>query len=416
MSELVLTLHQPAQIGDRSRADFVLSTLDYVPGTVVRGAFAAAWLARHGVSTPGTPERGEFLRLFEGGVRFGALVLEGAEFTPLSLLSHKYRPTNCAVAEYDRAASQEAPSECPDCESPLEARPALRGAQPDRHRRTSVALHESGVALRGALFTREALNSGQRFRGTLIAPDASALKRLAEIGQVRIGGRRTTHGLAEVSIQPGLPPTAERRQDGKLIVRLRSPGIFVDPCGRPSREPDPAEISDILGTPARVIERWTRWQQVGGWHIASGLPKPGELAVAAGSTYVIDTDTHVSDEVLAVLGQRGLGLRRHEGFGDLAPPPLLEKGRLTLEEEAQQHRKLMQDVAPLKGVPIRFGDQWPSLLAALTSCVAGDPHSAERLRVQARAVPDPSVAEAVRSFLNLTPAEMAYVAEELSQL
>ncbi len=49
VSELTLTLSQPAQLGDRARKDFVLSTMEHVPGSVVRGAFAAAWLARHGV-------------------------------------------------------------------------------------------------------------------------------------------------------------------------------------------------------------------------------------------------------------------------------------------------------------------------------------------------------------------------------
>jgi hypothetical protein len=43
----------------------------------VRGAFAASWLARNGVSAPRTPERAEFLRLFEGGVRFGPLLRPG---------------------------------------------------------------------------------------------------------------------------------------------------------------------------------------------------------------------------------------------------------------------------------------------------------------------------------------------------
>jgi hypothetical protein len=66
-----------------------------------------------------------------------------------------------------------------------------------------------------------------------------------------------------------------------LVLRLRSPGIFTDPQGRPSRDPDPSELTEVLGTPARVVRRWTRWQQAGGWHIASGLPKPSELAVAS---------------------------------------------------------------------------------------------------------------------------------------
>ena len=123
------------------------------------------------------------------------------------------------------------------------------------------------------------------------------------------------------------PPTAERLDDGRLVIRLRSPGIFTDDQGRPSRDPNAAELDEVLGCQARVVRRWARWETVGGWHVASGLPKPAELAVAAGSTYLIEPSGPVPGDALAELGRRGLGLRRHEGFGDLAPPPRLAPGR-----------------------------------------------------------------------------------------
>ncbi len=163
MSELVLTLRQPAQIGDQAREDFVLSTMEHVPGSVVRGAFAAAWLARHGVSAPGTPERAEFLRLFEGEVRFGPLLRPGTEFLPLSVVTHKYpAEETCAEVEHDRALIPEAPLRCPDCGSPLDQVKALQGDRPPVRRRTSVSIGESGVARRGVLFTRETLEAGEQ--------------------------------------------------------------------------------------------------------------------------------------------------------------------------------------------------------------------------------------------------------------
>ena len=247
MSELVLTLRQPAQMGDRAREDFVLGTLEHVPGTVVRGAFAGAWLARNGASAPGTPERAEFLRLFEGGVRFGPLLRPGTEFLPLSVVTHKYAEQDtCAEVEYDRALTGEAPLRCPDCGSPLEQVKVLRGQRPPVRRRTSVSIGGSGVARRGVLFTRETLEAGQEFRGTLAADDPALLAILAGLGPIRVGGRRTTHGRADVAIRDGAGspplPTAQRRDDGMLVIRLRSPGIFTDPQGRPSRDPDPAEL------------------------------------------------------------------------------------------------------------------------------------------------------------------------------
>src|ERR1700722_4255296 len=110
MSELILRLRQPAQIGDRPRDDFVLSTQEYLPGSVVRGAFAAAWLSRNGVSERGSSQRAEFLRLFEGGVRFGSLLPQGAQDPAFAVISHKYEATGaCQEKEYDRAAQDSVP-------------------------------------------------------------------------------------------------------------------------------------------------------------------------------------------------------------------------------------------------------------------------------------------------------------------
>ena len=210
------------------------------------------------------------------------------------------------------------------------------------------------------------------------------------------------------------PPTPQRRDDGMLVLRLRSPGIFTDPQGRPSRDPDPSELTEVLGTPARVVRRWTRWQQAGGWHIASGLPKPSELAVAAGSTYLISAERTVADPVLAQLGQRSLGLRRHEGFGDLAPPPELKPGRRARDTETRRLRVLMDTVAPLRGFPVRFPGQWAPLLALMTAHANGDPDATGRLCRIAQAPPDAGIGRALQDFLKFSQQDAVYVVRELA--
>jgi CRISPR-associated protein Csx10 len=415
MSELVLTLRQPAQIGDRARDDFVLSTMDHIPGSVVRGAFAAAWLARNGISRPGTPGRAEFLRLFEGGVRFGALLPDGAEIQPLSVVGHKYPVReDCQDAEFDRAAGPQ-PSSCPQCESPLEPVRGLRGEKPRTGRRTSVSIDETGIARDGVLFTRESLSQGQVFRGALAAGDPALLDVLASLGTVRVGGRRTTHGLADVSIRDVPPPAPEQIDDHHLVVRLRSPGIFTDDRGRPSRDPNPSELEDLLGPGTEVADRWTRWHQAGGWHVASGLPKPTELAVAAGSTYVIYSERPVEPSLLAHLGQRGLGLRRHEGFGDLAERPALAWGKRARDGEARRLTRLVDSVIALRGVGLRF-PEFGRLLPALLEHADGDPRATAYLGSVAQNPPDPAIGVALRAFLALAPSDTGYVAGELTRL
>jgi CRISPR-associated protein Csx10 len=385
VSELILTLSQPAQIGDRARKDFVLSTMEHVPGSVVRGAFAAAWLSRHGASRPGTPERKEFLDLFEGGVRFGSLLRDGTAFMSLAVAGHKYDPTgNCATVDYDRAMSdEEPPAYCPDCESPIEQRRGLHGTRAASVRRTSVAIGESGTAVPGRLFTRELLQAGQVFRGTLAATDSQRAA-LAALGPLRIGGRRTTHGLAEVAIR--------------------------------DRAPSPAELETALGVPARVVKSWTRWEQAGGWHAASGLPKHQELTVSAGSTFVIHPERPVDDSALASLAARGLGLRRHEGFGDLGLPPDLRPGKAERDAETARLRRLTDRAAPLRGLPVRLSaDGWQAVLALMRSCAAGDTQAAERLGRTFAGYPDAGVRTAMTFFLGLPPQDAAYVVQELSR-
>jgi CRISPR-associated protein Csx10 len=373
IAALTLTLTQPTLMGDKARSDFLRSTHRYLPGSTVRGAFAAAWIARYG--TPGTvsaTRRKEFLDLFEGGVRFAPLFLDRA-FVPLSVRRHKYQVTDaCARAEIDLATDPDAPRYCADCGSDLETRHGLPSS-PQVQRRTSVHLKPDGVAVRGDLFFRDTLTAGQSFAGHLSSPDPALLTRLAELGPLRLGGRRTTHGRATVTIDTAAgAPTIQRRPDGWLILRLRGPAVFVDDRGRPIDHPNPRELREPLGTDIAVERSWARWEHHGGWHAASGLPKPGELAVAGGSTYLLRPTATVGDQALTALTERGIGLRRHEGFGDLGGPyrPALSPRQLRdVERSYAAVLTLTTD-----------DEQWVTVMGMLTELVDGDGSAAAGLR------------------------------------
>jgi CRISPR-associated protein Csx10 len=99
----------------------------------------------------------------------------------------------------------------------------------------------------------------------------------------------------------------------------------VDDVGRPTLDPVP-EIVRVLGLPASAVRGkhcWTRPVRVGGWHAASGLPKPAELAIELGSVVVLHCSEQPSTERLRHLAREGIGLRRIEGFGsvEVNPPP-----------------------------------------------------------------------------------------------
>jgi CRISPR-associated protein Csx10 len=321
MPRLTLVLAQDAHVGDRPRRDFAPATLTHVPGTVVRGAFATAWITRHGRPDERHAKRDEFERLFLGGVIFGPAFSDGPP-PPLSLFGHKHGTTaRCGGRTWDLALQGPPPNrECPDCHERIEPVPATTRELPQR-RRPHVEISTEGLAVDGKLFIRRSLMTGSSFQGHLTASvgDVGILEELGK-GGLRIGGGRTAAGAVTVHIDRAHEPPPPRRAHGRsIVVRLASPGLFVDDFGRPCRDPNLHELEDALGVPVDVSRRWTRWAEVGGWDMASGLPKPVELAVAAGSTYVLTPrEGEVTDARLREIARRGIGLRRHEGFGALA--------------------------------------------------------------------------------------------------
>ncbi|MGW0359282.1 hypothetical protein ACWDXV_34265 [Nocardia nova] len=70
--------------------------------------------------------------------------------------------------------------------------------------------------------------------------------------------------------------------------------------------------------PAQVHSAWARWTNSGGWHAASGLPKPVERTVSA---YLIRAESAVAEHNLRLLRIRGINARRREGFGALYATP-----------------------------------------------------------------------------------------------
>ncbi|MBK0869632.1 hypothetical protein INP57_22720 [Saccharopolyspora sp. HNM0986] len=315
-ARIIVTLTEPVAAGKRLRTDFVQDTYDHVPGTVLRGALAARWIAEHGVEV--TKSR-DFLEVFEGSGSFAPLHSEASVPAPLSVKVHKYGPgPTCTTLWWDAATGDEQ-QHCTACGDPLEfSKGAATGTVP-RQRRTRTALTTQGVAAESQLFTQNSVARGTRFAGWLHGPALRAL-RLAEqpIDEVFLGGRTKLQGTAKIELDDQSVPDPVEQHGNELVLRLLGPGVFVDRFGFPSSEPDLDELSEVLGVEARSIKRpWTRWCEIGGWHVASGLPKPTERAVQAGSTYRIKLAEPADEDARRRLMARGIGLRRREGFGAL---------------------------------------------------------------------------------------------------
>lgn len=299
---------------------------EVLPGTVIRGALGAAWW----IEEPG--DQSEFDALFATQMAVQAAVPqrdgEQAGFTPLSWASCKYPREGCDQSFHDQAviwartngdAAAGWIRTCPNCGLPVELAkrgwnvPAEWGVETTRTALTN------GVAATGQLFTRRALAQQVSYRGTLVLEDPSseAVKWLEGSRTVRVGGQRSTMGACIWSAR------RQRAQDpapttGKALVVLRSPAVLIDSYGAPSVDLA-AAIRGCLGDlPGDVAKTWTRPETISGWHGMSGLPKPQEWALAAGSVALLTGTTAEAEERLS----RGLGLRRAEGFGEVELRPI----------------------------------------------------------------------------------------------
>ncbi|SDH47723.1 type III-B CRISPR module-associated Cmr3 family protein [Pseudonocardia oroxyli] len=416
MIRLDAVARQPLHLGTQPDAGWLTDTHRFIPGSVVRGALAASWLGRFRGPRPDTSSDDEFLRLFEGGLRYGPLYPSDDALRPLSVFGCKYACDGDAPV--DAAFTEDLPARCPACGSPLEAsRGSVTGGQAVEN--TRLELDRDGRAVEGKLFTRRALAAGTRLTG-LVDGDLDA--ECGWLGEpdllVRFGGRRSTSGLTELRATPvderprfdGYDPASRR-----LVLRMLSPGIFLDGLGRPSWFPDLVEIGTLLGVGTTVASAYLRPATVGGWHAASNLPKPRDFAVAAGSVFVLQLDGDPGVVGLDRLWRTGTGLRRAEGNGWVsldrwrAPAPIQQPSRSA---------RRRSDALVIEVLGTGVGAEFVSDLRAWAQTGGGsDAQAGQRVLLGARRYGSlgESRLNVLRKALDLPPDEAAGLAQRLSE-
>lgn len=382
MPEVTVTARQPLALGTRPRAGAPAPTHRYIPGSVLRGALAAAWITEHDGPTGKDEPPAEFRDLFERDVRFGPLFTAGSTVVPLSVLHCKYQRDDACARVFRDEAFGEDTDRCPHCDGLLErgkGEVTSFGAGTPTSRTTRVALTVAETAEEGLLFTRDEIRhrdaAGEpvRFTGRIIGGGDWLL------GQrpVLLGGRRSTSGLANYLGEPDQPAAAPEPTGRRLVLRLTTPALLVDDAGRPARCPDTTLLIRLLGVDVRVTRSWTRWERVGGWNAAADLPKPDEYAVAAGSTYLLTLGDEPDPQAVRSLLDRGVGLRRIEGFGWIEidrwkpPEPVRPPGKAEPDPVAVGMSAMLMD---LPGEHARwFAGELRGYLSYLSG--GGEPHA-----------------------------------------
>lgn len=309
-------------------------SLNYVPGSAVRGACVAGYLHRFNGSDLATDMLARRL-FFNDEVRFLNGYLAQPTDTarralprPLSWHMDKDHADNNQREVRDYALEEAKKFDKSKGEGraffwPGEMQPRLMQSP---HRWTNVhnaTIEDPMLKKEGEsnVFRYEALAREQDFVAYVLAEEKSLLEEVEKClpsGPLHLGGSLTAgYGLVtfrvawESNWQESVPDYAV---DEWTIITLLSDAVLRDKHGRATINFHEALCLSLNKTIPAPRKQFARACLVGGFNRKWGLPLPQQWAVAMGSTFVYATDDLDLRELEELLEQ-GLGVRRSEGYG-----------------------------------------------------------------------------------------------------
>lgn len=328
-------------------------THGYIPGSMIRGAMVRAMLQKYpGIDVAADPEKRKLF--FEEHVFFlNAYPVAPGSLTrmlprPLSWFVEKDAPEDVVsnllwVADNKLKKPKRISKEFFTPAGPkhglysAKRQMNVHNASDDRNQK------KSGTS---QVYRYEALASGERFSGLIVSEDVALLNELkAALGDTLfLGGSRTGgYGACEISqivvdekewvgeYAPGKPST-----EG-LEITLLSDAIV--PPGYSNIFDGLAALFGLTGGAAAFKVCFYDTRLVGGFNRQWGLPLPLEWSVRAGSTFLVDTNALTAQRQTELV-EKGIGLRRQEGFGRVAfnlhTAPLLKCQEATMGNQLAQ--------------------------------------------------------------------------------
>lgn len=318
------------------------TSLNYIPGSALRGACVAAYLQRNrkikDLAAPGLARR----LFFENEVFFlnGYLAHPSATKQPERALP---RPLSWHMEKDDRENDDrqvwDFAIETAKLEKPKREKRAffwqveeIDEPYPLSNLRRQFTVHNasqnpmSKEENTSDVFRYDSLASKQCFVAYVLSESKELLEEVEKYfpdGQYHLGGSQTAgYGLVTMlaTKMPSWQSEAEvdEEVENVTIVTLLSNTILRTADGQPT-----TDFHETLKTKLGKPQNWqpkaifAQTQLVGGFNRKWGLPLPQRWAVAMGSTFVYKSSDLTPDELGNLLAT-GIGERRNEGFGRLA--------------------------------------------------------------------------------------------------
>lgn len=380
----------PVTVGGAPELANHLDSADWISGTALRGALAALWdrnklgdnqfldffcrgsLRFHGLFPVPSGKDGSEAQDFLNRRRFPYRM-------PLAFFQCKHYPGSGSGGHGFFSAIRSNGSthkKCPICEGPTEQvkapsfyynKPAIERTLPIELKKEMYLYHGTDRLTRRAqdeaLYSYVSVSQNEHFVGWLSGPDANIDAWWDEFKQshlvendangrlivpLRPGRGKKRRGYLQVTMTKVINNESEGRpaaaflpkpgeiQDNLLVVVLHTPLIFHDQLFRPKTTLLPHEVFGNLAetyglSVCRDLE-FSALTLVEGWSGVHGLPRPPEVALSPGSTFVFEmAQPPVNNNQKATLMQQleqiqaqGLGERVLEGFGQiLINPPFV---------------------------------------------------------------------------------------------
>jgi CRISPR-associated protein Csx10 len=357
---LIVRVDEPIVVARRAEAGNIFEGNDAISGSTLLGALAQEAAARWNLSDQTLYQ--SFINIFRrGDVRFLPLyptyVMETMIFpaipAPLDLLVCKVHkrldPHHSDPKSFARETT--IPPECSVCECNIPLVPlghylAVReGAalvktlqREEMHPRINPRTQRVAT---GNLFGYVGLETGQYFMGEIWCKDDHAWQLLCQLTGVlkerepfplRLGkATRRGYGLVTAWLEPiaGVDPWRGRPIEERvtnlsdpITLTLLTDAIIPDAWGRFRQSFDKELIEEVLGTPVEIIKIFCKAGFVDGFNNHLGLPRWRDVALKAGSVVGLRlkdaTDLTALQDRMKKVENEGIGLRRHEGYGQVA--------------------------------------------------------------------------------------------------
>lgn len=363
--QVVARLEEPLLVAKRASAGNQFETLSILPGSVLLGALAA----RANFKDPARYSR--LIQLFRRGmVRFSFLSparagmgddLYPAFVAPLDIFRCKQHPADDfsnVHPDHSFSLDPEESIQCRICLGDDRAMEALKGENalqslitgrmlrfsPQKREEMHIRLDpDNQRVVTGDLFSYVALESGQFLVGELICHNQETWESFKlEIGlpgpeqavALRLGkATRRGYGLVSVVFTPQaeepIPPLRQRLPDPRQPFRLMllSDTISVDRWGRYPASFSSEWLPAALGfsekdQDLKILRSFSKTRPVDGFNNQIGLPRPRDTALVAGSAAGLQViNQELTDEQIWQRLENaeisGIGLRRHEGYGQI---------------------------------------------------------------------------------------------------